>query len=133
ARRHREADQSGERRTSHGSPSPMKKLATVLAALVVVGVSAATLQPANIIIKTDPAVTVKVNRLRGNTSKTISITVNQQDVVIVNPAPIPPMPPNMHGGLPVDQSTIPAPQAGVSDVRVTDSQTFPPVSAEYPK
>ncbi len=46
--------------------------------------------------------------------------------------PLQPPPTTMHGGLPVDESTIPKPQAGVSDVRVTNSGTFPARSAEYP-
>jgi len=41
------------------------------------------LQPADVQITTDPSVTVNVTRRKGNTSKTIPITVNQQDKVTV--------------------------------------------------
>jgi len=58
------------------------------------------LQPADVQITTDPSVTVNVTRRKGNTSKTIPITVNQQDKVTVT------VPRTNHGaGVYVDPDT----------------------------
>lgn len=61
------------------------------------------LDPASVNIITDPAVTVNVTRRKGNTSKIISVTVNQQDKVNITttatPPPVVTPPPHMHGGV----------------------------------
>jgi hypothetical protein len=56
---------------------------TVLLALAFCA-PAFALQPADVQIKADPAVTVQVSPRAGNTSKTIGVTVNKQDRVTVN-------------------------------------------------
>lgn len=66
-------------------------------ALLFAFTSASALQPADVQITTDPAVTVKITRNKTNISKQISITVNAQDKVtqikIAPPAPVPAPPP----------------------------------------
>ncbi len=63
-------------------------------ALLFAASAASALQPADVQITTDPAVTVKVTRNKTNVSKQISITVNAQDRVtqIKLGAPAPPAP-----------------------------------------
>jgi hypothetical protein len=118
--------------STSASAGTKHKIAKAKAIVHVIKPKATPLTPAQIIVKTDPTVTVVISRRPGNTNKTIYLTVNNQDVVLINPVTPSTPPPNMHGGLPVDESTIPVAQAGVSDVRLTNSGTFPAKSAEYP-
>jgi hypothetical protein len=60
-----------------------------LVALLLAAPFASALQPADVVITTDPAVTVKVTRNKTNTGKTIYITVNPQDNVTVKTFPPP--------------------------------------------
>jgi hypothetical protein len=94
---------------------------TLASLLLLVSTSCLALQPADVQITTDPAVSVRVTRRAGNTSKTVDITVNKQDkvtVVPIKPTPPPVTPPHTdhHAGIPVtgDASTWPKGDPGVN-------------------
>ncbi len=109
----------------------MKRL-TVLGLLFATA-SASALQPADVQITTDPAVTVKVTRNKTNVSKQISITVNAQDKVtqikIGAPAPVPAPPPPAPAPIAapgfIDFAKVPAPRPGSSLYQVKATTELP--------
>jgi hypothetical protein len=88
----------------------MHKLTPI--ALLFATAAAQALQPADVQVTTDPAVTLKIERRLGNTSKQILLTVNKQDKVtqikIAPPAPAPvPAPPPAPAPAPVPPPPVP--------------------------
>jgi hypothetical protein len=82
-------------------------------ALLFATAAASALQPADVQVTTDPAVTLKIERRLGNTSKQILLTVNKQDKVtqIKIGAPVPAPPPPAPVPAPPPPAPVPAPSA----------------------
>lgn len=100
-------------------------LLLLLVSLSALSAAAAPPVPANsVTVELGAGNEAKVTRRKGDTSKTVYITINAQDkVTILKPT-------TMHGGLHVDTSTLPTFAAGTAEFRVRPTAEIAPASAE---